>query len=97
MRMLECQPLHTVKNLHVTSGSPRPQWSFSGLVPGPSHIQNFVDDHVPYIKWCRIMHTVSLLHTQTPKNRSKINLFNPWLVESTDVKTVDVKGQLYIY
>lgn len=92
-------PLPPVKNLCITSDSPKLHLSLGiheGLVLGPPQIQKSSDAQVSHIKWRRTMHTVGPLHPQTQPH-IKSTIFNLWLVEPTRCRTRDTESQLYIY
>lgn len=85
-----CRPLCTVKNLCETLGSRTPQ-----------QIQKSSDVQIPYIKWCRSVHTVRFRNPWTPNLRSKtvqvIYGKYPCISGSVQFKPMLFKGQLYLH
>lgn len=63
------------------------------LVPGPPWIQKTMNAQVPYVKWCRTMHTIGSLQIPGPKMGNTV--FHLKLVESKDTKPPYMEDRLY--
>lgn len=93
--------LHTVKNPRVTCDSPEtsavPQNLHRGWFQDPLQLPNSVNVQVPYIKWCKTMHTVSPWLLRIYKYRWKI-LFSicNWLNPQIRNRGIQRAGYLFI-